>query len=129
VRQVRVHLEEVLVVAAEPPAERLHVRAAEAELAGPVHDADLGVALGHLVGELARSVGRRVVHDQDVGVRRGGAHLGHEAHEVRALVVGRRHDQRARLGAHDSVINGGHRKGQARLARNVRRPAAPRGKS
>ena len=29
----------------------------------------------------------------------------------------------------DGVINGGHRKDQARLARNVRRPAAPRGKS
>ncbi len=75
VREVRVHLEEALVPLGEALREAVHVRRSEPELAGAVHHADAAVARGDLVGELARAVGRVVVDDENVRLRRGCSYL------------------------------------------------------
>lgn len=85
--QVRVHLEETLVAFGETLLERLDVRGAEAELARPVRHADVGILGGDGVGEVACPVGRGVVHDHEVGRRRGAADGLDELRQVVLLVV------------------------------------------
>src|SRR5439155_24906952 len=61
-------------------------------LCRPVADADAAVARRQLIGELARSIGRAIVHDEEVRARQGALdRLGDRA-DAGGLVVGRQDD-------------------------------------
>ena len=76
----------------EDVGETLQVCAAQALLCRPVADADAAVARRQLIGELARSIGRAIVDDEEVRARQGAQdRLGDRA-DVGGLVVGRQDD-------------------------------------
>jgi hypothetical protein len=94
VREVRVHLEQVLVAGAQPVAKSLEVSGAEPELAGAVHHRDARVASRQLVEDAAGAVRRVVVHEQDVGVGQHFEDRRGDRADVVALVVRGDDDQR-----------------------------------
>ena len=108
-REVGVHLDNQLGSRLEGALEPGEVRRAQPMLLGPVEDLDLGIVPGEPVGQLARSVRRRVVDDQDGVVGRELVELGpnglDERHHVLALVIGRDdHPDRAGVGGHGPSI-------------------------
>jgi hypothetical protein len=54
---IGVHLHHAVVIAVEPPAKPVEVRAAQAELPRAMHHEDLRIGSAKLFGELARAVG------------------------------------------------------------------------
>ena len=93
VREVSVHLEEVVVAALESPTKRGPVGRAESQLLLPVQHVDPGVGPGELVGDAAGPVLGVVVHDQHVDPRVLRQDLRQEIGEVRRLVVRRNDDE------------------------------------
>ena len=92
---VGVHLEKAVVTFGEAPGERFEVRAAEAEFSGSVAHLHMRVSCGDRVGDGAGSVGRGVVHNQQVRVWKRGSDGGDESIEILSLIVGRGDDKRA----------------------------------
>src|SRR4030081_3438453 len=87
VREVGVHLEEALVTIDKALPERIDVRRTQAELAWPMHHANVRVGLGERVGQLPRSVRRIVVDDEKVCTRKSQANGLDEPRKVLRLIV------------------------------------------
>jgi hypothetical protein len=68
VREVRVHLEDAVVVALQRVAEAGHVGGPQALLAGAVQDVQAGILPGQVIGQRAGAIGRGIVDDEDGGL-------------------------------------------------------------
>jgi hypothetical protein len=67
VRQVGVHLDDNVDISCGGQWEGLGIGQSESSIAGAVEDLDAsGVVRGQLFGNVARAVGRAVIHDQDL---------------------------------------------------------------
>ena len=99
---VGIHLEQVVVIAGEPPGEALDVGGAEAELARPVHHVDAGLVGGEVVEERAGTVRRVVVDEQQIRRGQRNQEALRDVLDVIALVVGGNDDQRPHGGPDDS---------------------------
>jgi hypothetical protein len=96
VREVRVHLDERLVVAFERPAIAGDVGGSQTHLPRAMHRVDALVPAGQLVDDAPGPVRRVVVHDQHVRRGHRGVDLREQLRDVLGLVVGRNDDQAAR---------------------------------
>src|SRR5262245_6158333 len=106
VRAIGVHLDEDVVISLEPPAETSDVRGPEALLAIPVEHMDLRILGGEAIGKLASAVWTRIVHNQDVDRRDGGANPADDPLDVLSLVVRRDSNQHPiRHDASDVVLS------------------------
>ena len=75
-----------------------HVGASQALFGPAMKDRDAGVVAGQLVGQIAGSVGRAVVDDEDIGLRHRREDRLDDRADVLALVVGRNEHPDARGG-------------------------------
>ena len=91
-----------VVAALQRPAEPGDVRLAQAGLLGPVHDLDVRVGLGQLVGDVAGAIRAVVVHHQQVGLGQRCPDPARDRLQVLPLVVGRHDDD----GPADRLIGG-----------------------
>jgi glycosyltransferase involved in cell wall biosynthesis len=66
VGEVRVHLEDGVVVASEGPPKAFDVGGSQAELPRPVQHVEARLLAGELIGYLSRAIGGRVIDDEDV---------------------------------------------------------------
>jgi hypothetical protein len=124
VAEVRIHLEDVRVVAFERPLEAGEVGFAESLLAGPVQDVHAGIARGSGIGELPRAIGRIVVHDQHLDLRNDVEDAVQQRRQIFPLVIGRNDDQRLEAGGSGhAVSSGGREDGQAGRG-SIAKPAA-----
>src|SRR5262249_18146931 len=104
VREVRVHLDERLVVALDGPAIARDVRGPKTHLGRAMHDVNALVATGDRIDDATGAVRRIVVHDEHVRRGERAMDLREELLDVLGFVVGRNDDQ-ARW-AHEPARNG-----------------------
>ena len=95
VREVGVHLEDEIVLPLESPPETGHVRGPEAELFGAPKNVNARVRRDDSVDDFPCSVGRPVVHNEDLEAGILGQHGLGQASDVFSLVVRRDDDERA----------------------------------
>ena len=92
-REIRVHLHDAVPPFGQRLGEGMHVGGAQAGLLCPVQHANLVVARGYLVGQIARPVRRVVVNYLNRRLRHGSPHSGNDRFDAFAFVVGWNDDE------------------------------------